>query len=682
MGADVLRRVLLAAALGVALAAPAVGQTAPACERCHSSREFLARAAGGAAVSESLVVLRGALARDRHLGVPCATCHSRATAFPHEPGAARRVDCAHCHIAQDTLWRTSVHGPRSGAAARARCQDCHGSHSPPIAGFMRTAEGRAAMRAACTRCHADAVRDAMQDVHADSVSCTRCHGEHDVRPVPDPATYGIDLALSRTCSQCHPDQAASWRRDVHGTTAAAQADSAAPPAQAAATCVSCHGVHGILRADDPAFRTGVVDNCSRCHPHYATTFRDSYHGQATTVGSRAAAKCEDCHTPHDIRRAGDPQSSVSAANRLATCRRCHTDASGRFAGYLPHADPKDRTADPLLFWVWAFMNSVLVGTMVVWGSHALVWFVRNWVERRKRLAEILAHGGQVPMDSALRGGAPYVWRFNRVFRVIHALIVVTFFVLVTTGLPLRFSCAAWAPGLMSLLGGAEMAGRLHRYTGLVMFGYFVMYVVYMTVRLWRAPRKMDLLYGPNSILPAVKDLRDVIAMMRYFFAKGPHPRFGRFSYMEKFDYFAEAWGVFAIGFTGLMLWFPEFFGRFFPGILFNVAIIVHSWEAMIATAFIFTIHFFNVHLRPEKWPLDAVMFTGRASLEYMLEEHPLVAERIAAHVYAAPVSHKAVADEPAPPPAAWVNFLGAFVGLFLLGWGLLLIGLILWGSLC
>jgi cytochrome b subunit of formate dehydrogenase len=683
MGAAVLRRLAIAAVLAAATAGAARGQTVPVCERCHGSREFLSRAAGaGAVIPESLVVTRSALDRDRHLGVPCSGCHTQVTAFPHDADRARIVNCARCHIAQDTLWRTSVHGPHSGSGPRATCQSCHGSHRPPIAGFLRTAEGRAAMRAACTSCHAEAVRRELADVHVDSVACTRCHGEHDIRPVPDPATHGIDVALARTCSQCHPQVAATYWRDVHGTTAVRQAREQRAPAQAAATCVSCHGVHGIRRASDPGWRRDVVDECSTCHPQYGATFKDSYHGQATTVGSRAAAKCEDCHTPHNIRRTSDPLSSVSAANRLTTCRTCHTEASGKFAGYLPHANPKDRAAYPLLFWVWFFMNSVLFGTILVWGAHAAVWFARNWQERRKRQAEAAAHGAKVPMDSALRGGAPYVWRFNVFFRIIHALIVVTFFLLVTTGLPLRFSCAAWAPGLMSLLGGAEIAGRIHRYTGLVMFGYFIMYVVYMTLRLAKSRRKLDLLVGPNSILPQMQDLRDVTAMMKYFFGKGQHPRFGRFSYMEKFDYFAEAWGVFAIGFTGLMLWFPEFFGRFFPGILFNVAIIIHSWEAMIATAFIFTIHFFNVHLRPEKWPLDGVMFTGRASLEYMLEEHPLMAERIAEGVRTEPVSLKAVADKPAPPPPRWMNFLGAFTGLLLLGYGLVLIGLILWGSLC
>jgi cytochrome b subunit of formate dehydrogenase len=682
MGAAVLRRLAVALAALVALAAPAAAQTSVACERCHGSREFLTQAAGGAQVGDSLVVVRSALARDKHLAVPCVGCHTEAGAFPHAPGTARLVNCARCHVAQDTLWRLSVHGPRGGSGPRARCQDCHGSHRPPIAGFLRTAEGRAAMRAACTSCHPEAVRREMQDVHVDSVACTRCHGEHDIHPVPDPATHGIDVGLARRCSACHVAEGRSYWRDLHGATATRQARAQMAPAQAAATCVSCHGVHGIRRAKNPAWRRAVVGACSACHPQYGSTFKDSYHGQATTVGSKAAAKCEDCHTPHDVRPASDSLSSVAPANRLATCRRCHTEAGGRFAGYLPHANPKNRAANPLLFWVWLIMNSVLFGTMVVWGAHAAIWFARNWQERRKRRAAALAHGERVPMDSALRGGAPYVWRFNVMFRVIHALIVVTFFLLVTTGLPLRFSCAVWAPGLMSLLGGAELAGRIHRYTGLVMFGYFVMYLVYMAFRLARTPDKKDLLFGPNSILPRWQDVRDVLAMMRYFFRGGPHPRFARFSYMEKFDYFAEAWGVFAIGFTGLMLWFPEFFGRLFPGILFNVAIIIHSWEAMIATAFIFTIHFFNVHLRPEKWPLDAVMFTGRASLEYMLEEHPLMAEPIAERVRTEPVSVKAIADKPAPPPPAWMNFMGAFVGLLLLGWGLVLIGLILWGSLC
>jgi hypothetical protein len=89
-----------------------------------------------------------------------------------------------------------------------------------------------------------------------------------------------------------------------------------------------------------------------------------------------------------------------------------------------------------------------------------------------------------------------------------------------------------------------------------------------------------------------------------------------------------------------------------------------------------------VHLRPDKWPLDAVMATGRASLAYMEEEHPLLAEELKAKLAGREPSLRAIADEPAPPPPAWMNRAAAVSGMLLLGIGLVLIGLILWGSLC
>ena len=82
------------------------------------------------------------------------------------------------------------------------------------------------------------------------------------------------------------------------------------------------------------------------------------------------------------------------------------------------------------------------------------------------------------------------------------------------------------------------------------------------------------------------------------------------------------WGIFVIGSTGLMLWFPVFFARFFPGWFVNVATIIHSDEALLATGFIFTIHFFNTHLRPEKFPMDLVIFTGRMTVDELKHDKP------------------------------------------------------------
>jgi cytochrome b subunit of formate dehydrogenase len=682
VGADVLKRLALLSLLLAALAAPAAAQRREDCERCHGSREFLLQAASDRNVAATLVVTRGTLSGGPHATVACGDCHTGVTFFPHEPEAARRVVCGRCHAAQDTLWRRGVHGPHGGGAARATCVDCHGGHAVARRGFLPTAAGRAEMRQACSRCHPAQVASAARDVHADTIACTRCHGSHDMRPVPDPATRQIDIALARACAACHAREGTSYWADIHGRTALHQALGRLPiTGDTAATCVSCHGEHGIRRANDPTWRFAVADACSHCHPDYGTTYRDSYHGQASKVGSTRAAECADCHTPHNVRPASDTASSVAPGHELRTCRKCHSEARGKFAGYQPHADPRNPRQNPVLFWVWLFMTSVLTGTMVVWGTHTLLWYRRTSLDRRRQGAA-RAPKGPTALDAALRGGGPYVWRFNLVFRVIHALIVATFFVLVVTGLPLRFSCAAWAPPLMRLLGGATRAGAFHRAAGAVVFGYFGLYVAYLTWRVWKAPGSWRRWFGSESIILGLQDARDAWAMVKWFFGRGPQPRFGRYSYMEKFDYFAELWGVGAIGFTGLMLWQPVFFARFFPGILFNVAIIVHSYEAMIATAFIFTIHFFNVHLRPDKWPLDAVMFTGRATVHYMEEEHPRIAERIWERAAAQPPSPRVVVDAPAPPPPRWMNLVGAAGGLLLLGIGLVLIGLIMWGSLC
>ncbi len=124
------------------------------------------------------------------------------------------------------------------------------------------------------------------------------------------------------------------------------------------------------------------------------------------------------------------------------------------------------------------------------------------------------------------------------------------------------------------------------------------------------------------MLPTKKDLSDFVGSIKWFLGLGRRPQYGRWTYWEKFDYFAVFWGIFVIGSTGLTLWFSEFFTRFLPGWLLNVATIIHSDEALLATGFIFTVHFFNTHLRPEKFPMDIVVFTGRMPIEELKRDKP------------------------------------------------------------
>jgi cytochrome b subunit of formate dehydrogenase len=237
------------------------------------------------------------------------------------------------------------------------------------------------------------------------------------------------------------------------------------------------------------------------------------------------------------------------------------------------------------------------------------------------------------MEGGVKAKALQFQRFTRLNRLLHALMIVSFISLALTGMTLKFSCTSWAAFLSRRLGGFESAGFIHRAAATLMFCLFV-------THLWDVNRKrkheyggslLKMLLGPGSMVFNRRDLQEFVGSIRWFVGKGPRPRYGRWTYWEKFDYFAVFWGIFVIGSTGLMLWFPVFFTNFLPGWLINVATIIHSDEALLATGFIFTVHFFNTHLRPEKFPMDIVVFTGRMPVEEFKRDKPEEYEALVAN---------------------------------------------------
>jgi cytochrome b subunit of formate dehydrogenase len=217
----------------------------------------------------------------------------------------------------------------------------------------------------------------------------------------------------------------------------------------------------------------------------------------------------------------------------------------------------------------------------------------------------------------------YIERFTRLNRILHILMIISFLTLALTGMSLKFSYTGWAVILSQFFGGFESAGYLHRFAAVVMISVFFTHLIDLV----RMKRKefgswKNILSGDNSMVFNKKDLKDFIGSLKWFLGKGDRPDYGRWTYWEKFDYFAVFWGMVVIGSTGLTLWFPELFTRVFPGWFINVATIIHSDEALLATGFIFTVHFFNTHLRPEKFPMDIVIFSGRLPLEEFKLDRP------------------------------------------------------------
>ena len=181
-------------------------------------------------------------------------------------------------------------------------------------------------------------------------------------------------------------------------------------------------------------------------------------------------------------------------------------------------------------------------------------------------------------------------------------------------------------------------------------------------------------FGPDSLIPNWKDLTDCWGMFKWFVGKGEKPRFDRWAYFEKFDYWAVFWGVTIIGGTGVMLALPHVTATYLPGWIFNVATIVHGEEAFLAAVFLFTVHFFNNHFRPDKLPPpDIVMFTGTQSLEEFRRDHPAQYQRL---VDAGELD-KYLVDAPSRPMTLGSKILG----IILIVAGLILLTLVIIGFL-
>ena len=263
-------------------------------------------------------------------------------------------------------------------------------------------------------------------------------------------------------------------------------------------------------------------------------------------------------------------------------------------------------------------------------------------------------------------------RFGLADRLMHGVLMFSFIGLAFTGMPLLFSDAPWAVRLAGIFGGGRSAGIIHRVFTSMMIGCFVLHVWRLMHRVF-VKKELEVLWGPASMTPQPRDVQEMVAHLRWFLRLGPQPRFDHFTYWEKFDYWAVFWGMGVIGGSGLVLWFPEFFSRLLPGSWFNIALLVHGEEGLLAVGFIFTIHFFNSHLRPDKFPMDPVIFTGHVSHHELREERPAEYERLRAG--------RRLGDLEVSPAPDWVHRLARVVAVIAVTLGLAMVGLILYAVL-
>ena len=523
------------------------------CLSCHSQPD-LTMARGGETVS--LHVDEQFYSRSEHAGTACAQCHTDVTVSQERACATVQsaVDCSICHAEQVTEYQSSTHGTLHGQddPDAPSCQDCHVKHatlgkdSPASPTYARN------VPVLCGECHrvgeqaatridaevADIVGSYEDSVHGRGLinsglvvtaTCADCHGAHLELPPEDPRSRVNPKNIAVTCGTCHYGIEEEFRGSIHWTDDP-------NPEQEHPSCEDCHASHTIMRIEKPGFRTLMMDQCGHCHTDETVTFFDTFHGKVSRLGAEGAAKCYDCHGTHDILAASDPASHLSRDNVVETCGQCHAGSHRQFAGYLTHATHHDRETYPYLFWSFWGMTALLVGTLSFALLHSLAWVTRLWLSRD----EWQAHKARVRTQK----NEKVYRRFTRLQRTMHIVMMISFFTLALTGMALKFSYMSWAQVTSRILGGFESMGFLHRVAAIVLL---IVAIVHLrdVIRRKKAMRQTwrQVITGPDSIIFNRRDVTDFIQSIKWFFGIGPRPSYGRYTYWEKFDYFAVTWGI-------------------------------------------------------------------------------------------------------------------------------------------
>ncbi len=527
------------------------------------------------------------------------------------------VDCLSCHEDQAKVLAPSAH-------AKVTCAQCHSKHGEyPHAEKLPKPE--------CNSCHAAQVGDHKRSVHGEQIragntaapDCAVCHDKsHETK-----LTKSVEFHknVPELCGLCHSEALTDYQASVHGK-ALASGITQAP------VCTDCHGEHSILRPKTSGSSVGaaaVSETCGRCHGDLRltrrfglpsdriTTFGNSFHGLASKTGAQTVANCSSCHGFHKVLPSSDPNSTVHTKNLPQTCGNCHPGAGSRFAISPIHVseggDEPWQTRYPRLFYL--FVIPLTIGLMLLHNGG-------DWIRkfRALRLQPRPVHPEATLAVGQLR---MYPWE-----RFQHALLAVSFIILVWTGFALKYPDQIWARPLLALEGFFPVRGVVHRVAGVVMILVSLLHVFLLITNRQLREHWFEL-------APKWRDLPEAWKMFCYNLGlRATRPAISSHSYIEKAEYWAVVWGTGLMAVTGVMLWANNWMLAWLPKVWLDFVITVHLYEAILATLAIVVWHFYGVIFDPDVYPMDTAWLTGRTVRKHADHNPPT----------------ESVPDEPSEPP--------------------------------
>ncbi len=602
------------------------------CLFCHGDIEFQVIRPDGSV--RHLYLDEEAYTASVHGSEGCVGCHTDVTEIEHPP-ELQKVDCGICHEESEAYAKTP-HGRMlsEGNPDVSGCADCHGIHEMRAVADPLSSVAKANQPQTCGKCHSNPnlVKDHLISVanptesylssgHAQAIAggnleaaaCTNCHGAHDLLPSDDPESRVYRKNIPETCGSCHPEALAEYERSIHGRAMKAGIKDAP-------TCADCHGEHDILPPSQQGSRVDrrqqVVATCTRCHDNERVmskfglvtgrqaSYMDSYHGMASAGGSEIVATCASCHGNHLILSAEDSDSSTHKDNLPETCGKCHQNAGPNFAVGRVHIMPTDpgQKALGIVRILYIALITAIIGGMVFhntlsMGRRALTKF---WAERRVR--------------------GTYK-RFSKGMTIGHLVLTVSFIALSVSGFALRYPETWWASLLFHGETGLAARGVVHRASALVLVGIALVNACFL---LFTRSGRTEL----GHLMMRMRDFWDVVHNLQYMVGLRPAPpKFDRYSYIEKFEYWGMWWGTLLMIITGFSMWFVNTFLTYLPKVALDVVALVHFYEAWLAVLTIIVWHLYYMIFDPHTYPMNWSWITGRITLEDLRERHPIEYER-------------------------------------------------------